>query len=122
MAYFKKEWKTWPQNVSRKKLFEESERYKELQRSEEYQEMIRNNQLPRYRPSFTNFDFVEWKGRRGHESFLPIAGMPISGIEQIAEASVRGVDTAAFRLVTPSGEEIRPLDLRHPSINSRSSL
>ncbi len=104
MAYFKDEWKKWPTDLSRTKMFEESKWY---------QEMKRKNQIRHEPVSFTRFEFVEWKGRAAHESFLPIAGMPISGIEQIADAYLDGpYETLSFRLVTPAGEEIRPLDLR----------
>ncbi len=113
MSYFKAEWKTWPRHSSRVKDCQRFEECREWQSSERYKEMKRKNQIPRKPVNFIDFDFVEWRGRSGHESFYPIAGMPISGVEQVVDASVVGhVDTAAFRLVTPSGEEIKPLDLR----------
>jgi PKD repeat protein len=65
--------------------------------------------------SFSDFDFVELKGRPAHESFLPIAGLPIQGADQMAEARLQGpVDTATFRLVTPAGIEIQPIVLSRP--------
>ncbi len=65
--------------------------------------------------SFSAFDFVELKGRSGHESFLPIEGLPIQGTDLNVEARLHGpVDTAAFRLVTPTGVEIQSIVLSRP--------
>ena len=100
METFKKEWAKWP-NVS-SRAPQGSVRYK-----------IVGDNRSRYEPvKFRRFQFVEWKGRRDHENFFPIAGMPTSGMEQVAEATVFSADSAVFRLVTPSGQEIQKLDLR----------
>ncbi len=62
-----------------------------------------------------SFDFVEEKGRSGHESSFPISGHPIIGTNHDVLARLLGpVDTVTFRLVSLKGETLQTLNLSRP--------
>ncbi|HUU12279.1 MAG TPA: hypothetical protein VM182_01050 [Terriglobia bacterium] len=62
---------------------------------------------------FVSVEFVRPGGRPGHEGLFKIPGQPLAGRQETLGANLSGkIQTAEFRLVSESGETLRPLDLR----------
>lgn len=61
---------------------------------------------------FDRFNFVELRGRTGHEGLFPIKGEPLSNTEHSGVANVFGdVSSAVFELRTEAGDLIREINL-----------
>jgi concanavalin A-like lectin/glucanase superfamily protein/HYR domain-containing protein len=65
---------------------------------------------------FQSFDLGELRGRVSHEAFVPLSGKPVTGATHTAVATLTGAfQTAQFRMVSLTGNVIRPLTLPAPS-------
>jgi HYR domain-containing protein len=65
--------------------------------------------------TFQNFDFVELRGRFGHDAAIPLSGEPIAGFEHTAIASLFGpFNTAEFKLISLTGQTIQTINLAIP--------
>ncbi len=61
---------------------------------------------------FSNFGFVELRGRLEHEGLFPIDGQPVLGDSQLARARVLGsFTTVRFEAVSPAGVTLRGMTL-----------
>ena len=61
---------------------------------------------------FKRFNFVELRGRPGHEGFFPIIGEPLANFEHKGLANVFGnINSVTFELRTDAGDLIKVIDL-----------
>lgn len=63
-------------------------------------------------PRWLDFSAVELKGRLAHEGLFPLDGMPIAGAQTRVRARFTGASQVSFRMVSPEGAVLGPLDLR----------
>ncbi len=63
-------------------------------------------------PSWLGFEAVELVGRPGHQGIAALPGFPLAGEPTQVRARLLALGKPSFRLISPSGQVLKPLDLR----------